>query len=153
MLKWNIWRSPSEETPWNSAEIQVVKNSNLEESKQSSLEATKKFEFQVHDKVVIWSNLDKSVKIKSVRARSSRRLLQWIFWSEEAYDFSFYCKRIYRDCNSQKSIQKFDNLTPNFCVLISTRNLYVQISGTSGGAISTSYLFTSKIKFLRSNGS
>ena len=35
-------------------------------------------------------------------------------------------------------------MTPNFSVLILTRNLCVQISGTSGGTISTSHLFLSK---------
>ena len=79
--------SPNKEKPWSSVEIQVIKNSNFEKSKQSSLEAIKKFEFQVCDKVAIWSDLDKLVKIKSVHAKSSRKPLQRISWSEESEDF------------------------------------------------------------------
>ena len=111
--------------PWSSAEIKAIKNSNLEESKQSNLEATKKSKFQICDKVAIWSDLDKSVKIKSIRARSSRRPLQRIFWSEESKEFSFYCKRIYRDCNSQINIQNLI-IWPQIS-LSSTQNLCVRM--------------------------
>ena len=70
-------------------------------------------------KLLFDPTLTSKVKIKSVRARSSQvksRPLQRISRSEESEDFSFYCKRIYRNYNLKFDKYKFDNLTSNFYV-------------------------------------
>ena len=120
---WLIWGALSEEKA-----LKLCRSSSSQELQIWRIQAVKSWSYQEIRVSSSWQSYY-LIQSRQVRWRSnlfaqdqvkSRPLLR-ICWSEESEDFSFHCKRIYSDCNSKFDKYKFDNLTPNFLVLIDAK--------------------------------